>query len=619
MLISLDRVTFSYAGDPILEEVSFSLHEGERVGLIGGNGEGKTTILRLITGQLIPDSGNIFRKNGLRIEYFEQTGGLESEATVYGAMEEVFREDRELIDRLRMRENALSHADGAELARLSDEIERLNRRIAARDSYHYDVRIKTVLNGMGFERVYDQIVSTMSGGEKTRLKLCRLLLEAPDLLILDEATNHLDLKTIFWLEDYLLSYKGALLIVSHDRYFLDKLTARTLELERKRVTSFKGNYSKARVLKEEKYRHDLSEYEKQQEEIARLQDYVDRNIVRATTAKSALSRVNKLERMELLEKPMPPREPPRFSFTFRDRPYERVIDIPSFDLYAEDRLLLKDASFTLMRGEKCALTGDNGTGKTTLLRFILSGDARVQLGKFVRIAYYDQENRSLSGEDRTLDAFWGQYPLMPQTEARGLLARAGLDEEDVQKKVKELSGGQRAKLQLAVLEAKHGNVLLLDEATNHLDLPAREALEEALRAFEGTILFVSHDRRFVQSVANRIVHIEDGQLHSFSGSYDEFLAARTTKPAAPANWQQPARTGNPSHRSREARAEDARRKERVRTIERRLQELEQEEAALNEELIRVAADYLRVREISDRLNEVRSESDALYEEYETLI
>ena len=621
MLISFENVCFAYRDVPILQDVSFSLHENESVGFIGGNGEGKTTLLRLLLNELTPDEGNIFRKNNLKIGYLPQNGGLESEGTVFSAMSEVFEEDRRLISRLEQAQAAFSRADEKERISLASELESLQRRIDARDSYHVEVRIRTVLNGMGFEEMYDQVVSTMSGGEKTRLKLCRLLLEEPELLILDEPTNHLDIKTLFWLEDYLTSYRGAMLIVSHDRYFLDRLTARTLELERGKVLSFKGNYSKYKVLKEELLKQQWREYEKQQEEIAKLQDYIDRNLVRATTAKSALSRVNQLERMEKLEKPVPPPKPPRFVFEYDTQPYERVVEAHHFDLCIDGKRLIKDADFTLLRGEKCALTGENGTGKTTLLKYLLHESDKVQHAKFVRIGYYDQENADLDPEDRVLDAFWGKNSLMTQTDARKLLAQAGIEAEDVNKKVKELSGGLRAKLELALLESRRGNVLFLDEPTNHLDLPAREALEEALKRFDGTVLFVSHDRRFIEAIANKIALIEDNALTLYSGSYREFLDGRSAekKPALLKEKVEKEKTPVQGYRSKEDRARDAKRKQRTKEIEERLEALEAEEAALNEELAARAADYTAVKEITERLEALRSESDALYEEYETLI
>ncbi len=617
MLIHLDNVTFGYNGFPILENVCFMLSEQERVGLVGGNGEGKTTLLRLCLGMLSPDSGSVTRKNGIRIGYLDQSGGFESDATVYGAMAEVFEEDRQLIDRLRETERQMADANEDEMRILAARCESYHKRIAARDSYSYEVRIKTVLGGMGFGAVYDQKVNTMSGGEKTRLKLCRLLLEAPDLLVLDEPTNHLDIKTLFFLEDYLSSYRGALFIVSHDRFFLDRITSRTLDLEHGRVVSYQGNYSKYKILKAEHLTRQEKEYEKQQEEIARLKEYVDKNIVRATTAKSAQSRVKQLDRMELIEKPIPPPARPVFSFSYDERPYERVIYAPAFDLKIDGKILLRSAEFTLMRGEKCAILGDNGTGKSTFLKYLLSNNPTVQYGRFARTAYYDQENADLDPEDRVLDAFWGKYALLSQTDARKLLARSGLSADDVCKKVKELSGGLKAKLELSLLEARRANVLLLDEPTNHLDLPAREALEEALKTFDGTVLFVSHDRRFIEQIATRIVILENGTLNCFSGTYAEYLETKSAVPQT--EPPKKTKTADSSYRTKEDRAREAKRKTRTREIETRLEQIETERETLNSELIASAADYLAVQKITARLTELQTEEDALYAEYETLI
>lgn len=616
MLVCFEHVTFGYQGVPVVRDVSFTLHEKERVGFLGGNGEGKTTLLKLLTGELVPDEGSVVKKSGISLGYLEQSGGFTSDSTVYGAMEELFGEDRQLIARLRETEAEMAGADEEKMRVLAARAESLNKRIAARDSYHYDVRIRTVLGGMGFEGVYTQKVATMSGGERTKLKLCRLLLEEPELLVLDEPTNHLDTTTLFWLEDYLSSYKGALLIVSHDRYFLDRLTTRTLELENGTLTSYKGGYSKYRVLREEKRKEEERAYEKQCEEIEKLRTYVEKNIVRATTASSAQSRVKQLGRMELLEKPTPPKRPPRFLFSFDEQPYECVLRAEYFDLSADGKQLLTDASFTLMRGQKCALLGDNGTGKSTLLKFFLSGDGRVRFGRYVRVAYYDQENARLCPDDRVLDAFWGEYRTLSQTEARSLLAQAGLCAEDVGKRVGELSGGLKAKLALAMLEAQRGNVLILDEPTNHLDLPAREALESALKAFTGTVLFVSHDRRFTESVCDRVVLIENGRLLPFDGGYQAFLSRRR-QPAK--KTEEKIKTESAGYRSKEERAREAQRRNRARAIETELAALEEEDARLREELAACGRDYLRAQAITARQSEIAEQTEKLYEEYGELI
>ncbi len=622
MLVSMQNASFGFNGEPLLENITFRLSEEDRVGLVGGNGEGKTTLLRLILSELEIESGEVFRKNGLQIGYLAQTGGYDSSATVFEEMRLIFQKELEAISSLREIEQQLSLLSETDpkYAMLSSKYEALNKFVSAKDGYLVDVKIRTVLNGMGFEEVYEQPISTLSGGEKTRLKLARLLLEQPDLLILDEPTNHLDIKTLFWLEEYLSTYKGALLIVSHDRYFLDRTVTEIYELENKKLSCFKGNYSKYKILKAEKTAFLLKEYEKQQEEIAHLQDYVDRNLVRASTAKSAQSRVKKLEKIERVEKPSLPPTPPRFSFTYSTRPYERVIEVSALRLQAGDKVLLENASFSLMRGEKCAIIGDNGTGKSTLLKEIVSEkNPKIQLGRFVKIAYYDQENANLDPQNTVLGELWGRHVLWDQTKVRGVLASVLLKEEDIDKKVFMLSGGERAKLALAVFETENGNVLLLDEPTNHLDLQARESLEDALRAFDGTILFVSHDRYFIEAIAGKIIELENGRLQIFEGSYGEYCQKKKIdEPTAPAKKTA---TTNSGYRSKEDRAKETKKRVRVSEIEKEISRLEEENNKLLEEISTpgVASNFPLLEEKCKKMDEIKRKIDSLYEEYESYL
>lgn len=534
MLITCENVCFGYDDKRILENVSFTVNEGERIGLIGGNGEGKTTLLKLLTRDLLPDEGRILTKSNLKIGYLEQNGGFDSDKTVFEEMRSVFSRVFSAIGELRSLEHEMAKTPfgSREYAAIAARYERLNKLIAAEDGYNAEVKIRTVLGGMGFEKMHDQVINTMSGGEKTRLKLCRLLLEQPEILFLDEPTNHLDVSTLFWLEEYLQDYRGAVFTVSHDRYFLDKTVKKIFELENNRLTTFRGNYSKYKILKAEKYEYELKEYERQQEEIASLKEYIDKNIVRATTAKSAQSRVKKLENMTMLERPLPPPKPPVFSFTFGERSEELSLSVNGLTLEAGGKRLFTDAAFEVRRGEKFAVVGENGTGKSTLIRELLKKThPAVKWGRFVKIGYYDQENANLDGEDTVLGALWFKHIALSQTQARNLLARAKLSEEDVDKKVKSLSGGERAKLSLVLLQAENANFLILDEPTNHLDLAARESLEAALRAFEGTLLFVSHDRYFIQNLADHVLEIENGRVTAFKGSYDEFNARKKAQAA----------------------------------------------------------------------------------------
>ena len=636
MLLSADNLSFGFNGGSLLENLCFSLNEGDRVGLIGANGEGKTTLIRLILGELEPESGTLFRKNGIRIGYLAQTGGYDSYNTVFEEMREIFTADIRAVEALRETETLFAQAkEGSDEYRaLSAKYEYLNKQIAARDSYHYEVKIRTVLNGMGFESVYDQPIHTMSGGEKTRLKLCRLLLEDPELLILDEPTNHLDMKTLFWLEEYLSTYKGAILTVSHDRYFLDRLVSAIYEIENKKLSVFKGNYTKYKVLKAEKVAHLLKEYEKQQEERAHMQEYVDRNLVRASTTKMAQSRRLALEKMELIEKPALPPAPPRFVFTYADKPYERVLEVENLRLTAGEKVLLEQASFGLTRGEKCAVVGDNGTGKSTLIKEIVKGkNPAIRLGRFVKIACYDQENANLDPNESVLGELWGRHITWDQTRVRNILAQAGLIAEDMDKKVRMLSGGERAKLALAVFECENGNFLILDEPTNHLDLPARESLESALKAFDGTVLFVSHDRYFIRALAGKILELEDGNATEYNCAYEEYhaqkIAAKEAVKTAQKSTQQipaPSVSANSDkksgyYRTKEERAADARRQTRIKKIEEEIAKLETEDAEINASLSdpAVTGNFPLLTEKCNRLEEIKTQLDALYAEYETLI
>ena len=636
MLLSAENLSFGFNGGSLLENLCFSLNEGDRVGLIGANGEGKTTLIRLILGELDPESGTLFRKNGIRIGYLAQTGGYDSYNTVFEEMRDVFTADIRAIESLRETEALFAQAkEGSDEYRaLSAKYEYLNKQIAARDSYHYEVKIRTVLNGMGFESVYDQPIHTMSGGEKTRLKLCRLLLEDPELLILDEPTNHLDMKTLFWLEEYLSTYKGAILTVSHDRYFLDRLVTAIYEIENKKLSVFKGNYTKYKVLKAEKVAHILKEYEKQQEERAHMQEYVDRNLVRASTTKMAQSRRLALEKMELIEKPALPPTPPRFVFTYADKPYERVLEVENLRLTAGEKVLLEQATFGLMRGEKCAVVGDNGTGKSTLIKEIVKGkNPAVRLGRFVKIACYDQENANLDLNETVLGELWGRHVTWDQTRVRNILAQAGLVAEDMDKKVRMLSGGERAKLALAVFECENGNFLVLDEPTNHLDLPARESLESALKAFDGTVLFVSHDRYFIRALAGKILELEDGNATAYNCPYEEYqaqkMAAKEMAKTAQKDVQSipaPLNSANSDkksgyYRTKEDRAADARKKTRIKKIEDEIAALEAEDGELNAALSdpAVTGNFTLLTETCNRLEVIKTKLDELYAEYETLI
>jgi ATP-binding cassette subfamily F protein 3 len=408
------------------------------------------------------------------------------------------------------------------------------------------------------------------------------------------------------------------------------LVTQIYELENKKLSVFKGNYTKYKVLKAEKVAHLLKEYEKQQEERAHMQEYVDRNLVRASTTKMAQSRRLALEKMELIEKPTLPPTPPRFTFSYAEKPYERVLEIENLRLTAGDKVLLEKADFSLIRGEKCAIIGDNGTGKSTLLKEILHGkNPAVRFGRFVKVAYYEQEHANLNLNDTVLGELWGRHVSWDQTKVRSILAQAGLVAEDMDKQVRMLSGGERAKLALAVFECEGGNVLILDEPTNHLDLAARESLESALKEFDGTLLFVSHDRYFIRALAGKILELEDGNALSFTGSYDDYTAYKNNLKLAKTEAQRvPAPTLSKNteqkdgyYRSKEERAADAKRRTRVKKIEEEISALEIEDEEINASLSdpEVTGNFASLTEKCNRLEYIKTKLDELYAEYETLI
>lgn len=626
MLVSLESVSFSYGDNLIFSDVEFAVNEGDRIGLIGANGEGKTTLLKLILGELIPESGNILRKNGIKTGYLDQSGTFEGGTTVFAEAMKVFSEELSAISRLEELSARLSEEDAKsdEYRRISAQIERLQSFIAAKDAYNVKVRVNAVLNGMGFGGRENERLACMSGGEKTRFKLARLLLEEPDLLILDEPTNHLDVPTLFWLEDYLKTFKGALLIVSHDRYFLDRTVTKIAELENRKLAVYKGNYTKFKVSKAERVARLSKEWEAQRLEREKLRVYIEKNIARATTAKSAQSRVKQLEKMPEAEKPFQPPRPPEFEFLYDEEPYVQALTVKDINLDRGGKRLITAGNLCVARGDKLALVGTNGTGKSSLLSEIADGaNPAVRVGRHVRFARFDQEGANLCGANAVLDEIRGRNAGATQTEIRLSLAKCGLFAEDMQKTVNSLSGGERAKLALCVLENERGNFLLLDEPTNHLDLPARESLERALAKFGGTLIVVSHDRYFLSAVANRVAEIEDGKLNVYECGYGEYAEIKkriAQEKLAAEEQKRRADSAAKNYRSKTDRSEEAKKKSEEKRIAGEISALEEEQEGLYAKLASPeGADFAAAKRISERLEEIRNLLDALYKEYESVI
>ncbi|MEG2928978.1 MAG: ABC-F family ATP-binding cassette domain-containing protein [Oscillospiraceae bacterium] len=523
MLITLDNVGKSYGSDVIINHVSAVVNENDRIGIIGENGAGKTTLLNMLMGILENDEGEIVFSDNTTVGYLKQTDGLNLENTVYAEMETVFAEVFKAIAEITVIEKRLeSEPENEELINRHHDLQNI---VYAKDGYSTDFLIKKMLNGMGFtEQEHTKPVKVLSGGERTRLNLAKLLLENPDILILDEPTNHLDFDTLTWLEDYLLTYKGAIITVSHDRFFLDKIAKKIWEVEDNLLYEYKGNYSAFSVQKEERFKLLQKQHESDVEKAAKLQEYVDKNLTRASTSNMAKSRRKQLEKMEITEKPRALRTPLKFKFEFDTKPYEEILTVESLSVQAGGKQLITDLSFEVRRGERLIIAGQNGTGKTTLLN-TLTGRTRpvsgkIRFGMGVKPAIFDQYIVNKPGT--VIDSIWSLRPKWTQLEVRNYLARFGFRGEDVFKPCSSLSGGEKARMRFCEISLDNANLLFLDEPTNHLDIYMREAITQALREYEGTIVLITHDRFLMQSLESPILNLENTK-GVFYKSFEDFI------------------------------------------------------------------------------------------------
>lgn len=527
MLITLDNVGKSYGIDVIVQGVSAVVNENDRIGIIGENGAGKTTLLNMLMGILENDEGEIIVADNVTIGYLKQSDGLNPNNTLYSEMETVFADSFRAIKEIELVEKKLTiDPDDAELI---EKYHNLQNIIYSKDGYNTDFQIKKMLNGMGFtEEEHGKMVGVLSGGERTRLNLAKLLLENPDVLILDEPTNHLDFDTLTWLEDYLANYKGAIITVSHDRFFLDKLVKRIWEVEDTFMYEYKGNYSAFSVLKEEKLKLQQKQYEADMEKVAKLEDYVAKNLVRASTSNMAKSRRKQLEKMEVTEKPRPVRVPLKFKFEFDVKPYDEVLNIENLEVQAGGRKLIEKLNIDLRRGERLIIAGANGTGKTTLLNTITGRNravsGKIKIGTGVKPAIFDQYIVNKSGS--VIDNIWALRPKWTQLEVRSYLARFGFRGEDVFKESSALSGGEKARMRFCEISLDRANLLFLDEPTNHLDIYMREAITNALMEYEGAIVVITHDRFLMKSLDCPIMNLENG-TGVFYKNFEDFMAKRS--------------------------------------------------------------------------------------------
>ena len=633
MIISLENVFKYYGADCILRNVCATINDKDRIGLVGANGEGKTTLLNVLTGELDYEEGTVSLTNGKVIGYLHQNSGLSNGRTIQQEMEAVFADLLALgeeVDALQ-RQMAQVHDYPTEYEKVSAEYQKKLARFEAADGYQVQVKINTVLGGMGFAS-YDRniITDNLSGGEKTRLATARLLLLEPDLLILDEPTNHLDFKTLSWLEDYLSSYKGALLVVSHDRYFLNRLVDHIWELERTVLTTYRGNYSSYVVQKKERVERQLKEYEMQQEQIKSMEEYVAKNIARASTSKSAKSRLAALERMDRIEKPVIWEKKAAFRFEYDEPPVKDVFHGENMSIAVGEgegrKVLCRGMRLDVMRGEKIAIIGPNGVGKSSLLKAIQEliplEEGHFEWGQKVKTTYYEQENRQLHPEKTAINEIWDRFPNLYEVQVRSILGQVLLSGDDVYKLVGSLSGGERAKVAFAVMMLERGNVLILDEPTNHLDIGSKEMLEDALEAFDGTIIMVSHDRYLLNRIPNRIIEMTANGYEIYNGRYDYYVEHKVEpQPVKEQVSEEKKQASQKFYRTKADRARQAAAKKRIAFLEKTIESNEQLIEQLTEQMSdpQIAADYQKVEEICGQIEQLKNQNESFGEEWLELL
>ena len=628
MALQVENICKSFGADVILQDVSLTASDNEKVGIIGPNGAGKSTLLKIIAGELSSDSGRIITPKGGAVGFLRQNVSALENRTIWEYMMSAFDDVIALKKEIEVLEEKLSHPSQ------SDEYNRAVRLYGEksdlfekRGGFEMNTRINTVLNGMGFgDFDRNMKASNLSGGEKTKLSMANLLLENPAVLLLDEPTNHLDFKTMQWLEGYLKGYRGIVLAVSHDRYFLDTFSDCIYEIDAAGATRYTGNYSSYLVTKKQNEEIQLKHYNEQQDEIKRLEEYVAKNGVRASTAKSAKSKQKAIDRMTLIDKPSMFKRACRFSFESIYRSYNDVLSVENVSLSVPKSGILEkiseNISFEVKRGEKVAVIGANGAGKSTLLKTILGEhkyyDGNIEIGRNVKLSYYDQEQKHLVDGKTVFDTVSDRFPLMDESVIRTHLGSVLFKDDDVFKLVRDLSGGERARLMFLLIMLEKANFLVLDEPTNHLDLPAKESLDTAVSDYDGTVLFVSHDRYFLNKTADKILELTENGISEYNGNYDDYLAAKSGVSARA-----------PKSASNESRSlsyeEEKRAQANIRNTERKIADTEKKIADTEEKITQIdasletcGADFEKARELFDEKGGLENELNSLYEQWNEL-
>ncbi|WP_218939999.1 ABC-F family ATP-binding cassette domain-containing protein [Bacillus thuringiensis] len=641
ILLQVNGLSKLYGAETILANIKLEVQTKDRIALVGRNGTGKSTLLKIIAGELSHDGGEIIKPKDVSIGYLAQNTGLETSLTIWDEMLTVFTHLQQMETKLRRLEQEMGKEENfsneAIYERLLADYDQLQLNYKDQGGYQYEADIRSILSGLGFPvETHQTTISTLSGGQKTRLALGKLLLTKPDLLILDEPTNHLDIETLTWLEQYLQGYPGAILIVSHDRYFLDKLVTQVYEISNKESRRFVGNYSKYLDLKSALYEQEMRRYEKQQDEIAKLEDFVQKNIARASTTKRAQSRRKQLDRMELLTRPLGDSKSASFHFDIEKQSGNDVLQVKDATIGYDEDPIIENVTMRLTRGDSVALVGPNGIGKSTLLKSIvnklplLNGD--VSFGSNVSVGYYDQEQANLTSSKRVLNELWDEYPLQPEKEIRTILGNFLFTGDDVLKPVSSLSGGQKARLALAKLMMQKSNLLILDEPTNHLDLNSKEILENALIDYPGTLLFVSHDRYFINRVTTTVVELSTEGAQEYLGDYDYYVEKKNEMIERAAFEQLEQQENQAPVQKTVAQEklnylEEKERKQLERQRTRKIEELEQNIVNLEEEIAtledqlclpEIYADYEKASEITTKKQTLQEQLETCMAEWEEL-
>ena len=628
IILQANKIERSFAGEVLFDNINLQVDERDRIALVGKNGAGKSTLLKILVGEEEPTSGEINKKKDISLSYLAQDSRFESENTIYDEILQVFDDLRQTEKQLRHMELEMGEKSGEDLDKLMSDYDRLSENFRQAGGFTYEADIRAILNGFKFdESMWQMKIAELSGGQNTRLALAKMLLEKPNLLVLDEPTNHLDIETIAWLENYLVNYSGALIIVSHDRYFLDKVATITLDLTKHSLDRYVGNYSRFVELKEQRLATEAKNYEKQQKEIAALEDFVNRNLVRASTTKRAQSRRKQLEKMERLDKPEAGKKSANMTFQSEKTSGNVVLTVENAAIGYDGEILSEPINLDLRKMNAIAIVGPNGIGKSTFIKSIvdqipfIKGEKR--FGANVEVGYYDQTQSKLTPSNTVLDELWNDFKLTPEVEIRNRLGAFLFSGDDVKKSVGMLSGGEKARLLLAKLSMENNNFLILDEPTNHLDIDSKEVLENALINFDGTLLFVSHDRYFINRVATHVLELSENGSTLYLGDYDYYVEKKAevemsqTEEASTSNQAKEASQVNDYQAQKESQKEVRKLMRQIENLEAEIEGLESQSQAISEQMLETN-DAGKLMELQAELDKISHRQEEAMLEWEEL-